>query len=388
MNRTEKIILSITGGSHLSVHALMLALPSLIPIFISEFNIGIDVLGFVVTVSAFMFGIGAIPSGWLESRIGGKTLLVIYLFGSSFSALFISLSNSFNVLVFGLGLLGLTSSIYHPAGLTLISNRIHHITKGMAVHGVFGSTGSAVGPVLATTLALFISWRASYATLGLFNLALGIASILLIPSTKDNEHVEIINTKKKDNKTNRTALLYFYITNLIMGFVYYGFTTFMPIHFSENTKDLLPFIPNTMKAGVFPSFVFISGIIGQIIGGKLGSHFNRVRILPYIIAMNIPFLLLMGNSKGIMLVFCSLCLGMTYFSSQPICNTIIADLTNSNNRGIGYGINFFLSMGIGSLAAMLGGILAINYGTNIIFISMGILLFPALITSYFIILKS
>ena len=388
MNRTEKIILSITGGSHLSVHALMLALPSLIPIFISEFNIGIDVLGFVVTVSAFMFGIGAIPSGWLESRIGGKTLLVIYLFGSSFSALFISLSNSFNVLVFGLGLLGLTSSIYHPAGLTLISNRIHHITKGMAVHGVFGSTGSAVGPVLATTLALFISWRASYATLGLFNLALGIASILLIPSTKDNEHVEIINTKKKDNKTNRTALMYFYITNLIMGFVYYGFTTFMPIHFSENTKDLLPFIPDTMKAGVFPSFVFISGIIGQIIGGKLGSHFNRVRILPYIIAMNIPFLLLMGNSKGIMLVFCSLCLGMTYFSSQPICNTIIADLTNSNNRGIGYGINFFLSMGIGSLAAMVGGILAINYGTNIIFISMGILLFPALITSYFIILKS
>ena len=388
MNRTEKIILSITGGSHLSVHALMLALPSLIPIFISEFNIGIDVLGFVVTVSAFMFGIGAIPSGWLESRIGGKTLLVIYLFGSSFSALFISLSNSFNVLVFGLGLLGLTSSIYHPAGLTLISNRIHHITKGMAVHGVFGSTGSAVGPVLATTLALFISWRASYATLGLFNLALGIASILLIPSTKDNEHIEIIDTKKKDNKTNRTALLYFYITNLIMGFVYYGFTTFMPIHFSENTKDLLPFIPDTMKAGIFPSFVFISGIIGQIIGGKLGSHFNRVRILPYIIAMNIPFLLLMGNSKGIMLVFCSLCLGMTYFSSQPICNTIIADLTNSNNRGIGYGINFFLSMGIGSLAAMLGGILAINYGTNIIFISMGILLFPALITSYFIILKS
>ena len=388
MNRTEKIILSITGGSHLSVHALMLALPSLIPIFISEFNIGIDVLGFVVTVSAFMFGIGAIPSGWLESRIGGKTLLVIYLFGSSFSALFISLSNSFNVLVFGLGLLGLTSSIYHPAGLTLISNRIHHITKGMAVHGVFGSTGSAVGPVLATTLALFISWRASYATLGLFNLALGIASILLIPSTKDNEHIEIIDTKKKDNKTNRTALLYFYITNLIMGFVYYGFTTFMPFHFSENTKDLLPFIPDTMKAGVFPSFVFISGIIGQIIGGKLGSHFNRVRILPYIIAMNIPFLLLMGNSKGIMLVFCSLCLGMTYFSSQPICNTIIADLTNSNNRGIGYGINFFLSMGIGSLAAMLGGILAINYGTNIIFISMGILLFPALITSYFIILKS
>jgi predicted MFS family arabinose efflux permease len=388
MNRIEKTILAITGGAHLSVHALMLALPSLIPIFMSEFNVGIDVLGFVVTISAFMFGVGAIPSGWLESKIGGKTLLILYLFGSSFSAILISVSNSFNLLVFGLGLLGLTSSIYHPAGLTLISNRIHHITKGMAVHGVFGSTGSAIGPVLATTLALFISWRASYATLGLFNFTLGIASILLIPSTKDTKNVEIMNNEKKAKVTNRIALLFFYITNLIMGFVYYGFTTFMPIHFAENTKEFLPFISDTMKAGVFPSFVFLSGVIGQIIGGKLGTHFNRIRILPYIIAINIPFLLLMGYSKGFLLIFCSLCLGMTYFSSQPICNTIIADLTHSNNRGIGYGINFFLSMGIGSLAAMIGGILAINFGTTIIFISMGFLLIPALITSYFIILKS
>ena len=388
MNRIEKTILAITGGAHLSVHALMLALPSLIPIFMSEFNVGIDVLGFVVTISAFMFGVGAIPSGWLESKIGGKTLLILYLFGSSFSAILISVSNSFNLLVFGLGLLGLTSSIYHPAGLTLISNRIHHITKGMAVHGIFGSTGSAIGPVLATTLALFISWRASYATLGLFNFTLGIASILLIPSTKDTKNVEIMNNEKKAKVTNRIALLFFYITNLIMGFVYYGFTTFMPIHFAENTKEFLPFISDTMKAGVFPSFVFLSGVIGQIIGGKLGTHFNRIRILPYIIAINIPFLLLMGYSKGFLLIFCSLCLGMTYFSSQPICNTIIADLTNSNNRGIGYGINFFLSMGIGSLAAMIGGILAINFGTTIIFISMGFLLIPALITSYFIILKS
>ena len=388
MNRIEKTILAITGGAHLSVHALMLALPSLIPIFMSEFNVGIDVLGFVVTISAFMFGVGAIPSGWLESKIGGKTLLILYLFGSSFSAILISISNSFNLLVFGLGLLGLTSSIYHPAGLTLISNRIHRITKGMAIHGIFGSTGSAIGPVLATTLALFISWRASYATLGLFNFTLGIASILLIPSTKDTKNVEIMNNEKNAKVTNRIALIFFYITNLIMGFVYYGFTTFMPIHFAENTKEFLPFISDTMKAGVFPSFVFLSGVIGQIIGGKLGTHFNRIRILPYIIAINIPFLLLMGYSRGFLLIFCSLCLGMTYFSSQPICNTIIADLTHTNNRGIGYGINFFLSMGIGSLAAMIGGILAINFGTTIIFISMGFLLIPALITSYFIILKS
>ena len=47
MNRLEKTILTITGGAHLSVHALMLALPSLIPILMSEFNIGLDILGLI-----------------------------------------------------------------------------------------------------------------------------------------------------------------------------------------------------------------------------------------------------------------------------------------------------------------------------------------------------
>ena len=386
MNRIEKTILAITGGSHLSVHALMLALPSLIPILMNEFNVGLDILGIVVTISAFMFGVGAIPAGLLENKFGGKTLLILYLFGSGFSAIFISISNSFYLLVLGLGLLGFSSSIYHPAGLTLISNRVQLITKGMAIHGVFGSIGSAIGPVLATTLAFFISWRASYATLGVFNVLLAIATIFLIKSSK--KEINIKNTKKYIKNTNRTALIFFYITNMLMGFVYYGFTTFMPIHFAENTNEFLPFIPDAMKAGIFPSFVFLSGIIGQIIGGKLGTRYNRINILPYIIAINIPFLFLMGYAKGVFLIICSLGLGMAHFSNQPISNTIIADLTHSNNRGIGYGINFFLSMGVGSVAAMIGGVLAVNYGTPIVFISLAFLLIPALLTSYIIVLKS
>ena len=32
----------------------------------------------------------------------------------------------------------------------------------MAVHGMFGSLGSAFGPLLAVSLATLISWRASY----------------------------------------------------------------------------------------------------------------------------------------------------------------------------------------------------------------------------------
>ena len=382
MNRFEKTILAITGGSHLSVHALMLALPSLIPIIRNEFNVGLDTLGFVVTISAFMFGLGAIPAGWAEKRFGGRQLLLIYQFGSSISAILVALSSSFEMMVISLGLMGFFCSIYHPAGLTLISHRVDKLTKGMAVHGIFGSTGSALGPILATAVAALISWRASYAVLGTFNGILAISTFFAIPYRRraDISEEEFANHKEK---TNKPALILYFLTNAFLGMAYYGFTTFMPVHFADNTNSFLPSMSANMKAGLFPTMVFIAGIGGQLIGAKIGDKFHKPTALLWIILANIPFFILMGYTTDLLLVLSSLLLGVAYFSNQPIGNTLIAQFTHSQNRGLGYGISFFLSFGIGSLAAGFSGIIAVKMGVSAVFPSMGILLIPSVIFGWF-----
>ena len=382
MNRFEKTILAITGGSHLSVHALMLALPSLIPIIRNEFNVGLDTLGFVVTISAFMFGLGAIPAGWAEKRFGGRQLLLIYQFGSSISAILVALSSSFEMMVISLGLMGFFCSIYHPAGLTLISHRVNKLTKGMAVHGIFGSTGSALGPILATAVAALISWRASYAVLGTFNGILAISTFFAIPYRRraDISEEEFANHKEK---TNKPALILYFLTNAFLGMAYYGFTTFMPVHFADNTNSFLPSMSANMKAGLFPTMVFIAGIGGQLIGAKIGDKFHKPTALIWIILANIPFFILMGYTTDLLLVLSSLLLGVAYFSNQPIGNTLIAQFTHSQNRGLGYGISFFLSFGIGSLAAGFSGIIAVKMGVSAVFPSMGILLIPSVIFGWF-----
>ena len=382
MNRYEKTILAITGGSHLSVHALMLALPSLIPIIRNEFNVGLDTLGFVVTISAFMFGLGAIPAGWAEKRFGGRQLLLIYQLGSSLSAILVALSSSFEMMVISLGLMGFFCSIYHPAGLTLISHRVNKLTKGMAVHGIFGSTGSALGPILATAVAALISWRASYAVLGTFNGILAISTFFAIPYRRraDIPEEEFAN---HEEKTNKPALILYFLTNAFLGMAYYGFTTFMPVHFADNTNSLLPSMSANMKAGLFPTMVFIAGIGGQLIGARIGDRFHKPTALLWIILANIPFFILMGYTTDLFLVLSSLMLGVAYFSNQPIGNTLIAQFTRSQNRGLGYGISFFLSFGIGSLAAGFSGIIAVKMGVSAVFPSMGLLLIPSVIFGWF-----
>ena len=381
MTRFEKIILSITGGSHLSVHALMLALPSLIPIIRNEFNVGLDILGFVVTVSAFMFGLGAIPAGWAEKRFGGRSLLLIYQVGSSLSALLVALSSSFIMMIVGLGFMGFFCSIYHPAGLTLISHRVKSLTRGMAIHGIFGSTGSALGPLLATTLAALISWRSAYAFLGIFNAILAVGTYLTIPYRKRSEIPEEEFANHNIN-TNKPALIFYFLANGFMGMAYYGFTTFMPLHFAENTTSILPNLTENMKAGLFPTMVFIAGIGGQIIGARIGELFHKPTALIYIIMANIPFLILMGYTSDIFLIISGIFLGIAYFSNQPIGNTLIANFTNSQNRGIGYGFSFFISFGIGSFAAGFSGLIAENMGVAAVFPAMGILLIPSVLFAF------
>ena len=379
MTKYEKIIIGITGSSHSLVHALMLTFPSLIPIVQKEFNVGLDTLGFVVSISALLFGLGAIPAGWLDRYLGGKKLMIIYQLGASVSALMIVLTSSFYMMVIGLSFIGLFCSIYHPTGLTLVSQNINKVSKGMAIHGMFGSLGSAFGPLLAVSLATLISWRASYLVLAILYSILALITFLNIPHKNQN-----INRQKNilKKKTNKKALIYYFITNSFLGMVYYGFTTFMPIHLSENTYEFLPGISQNMKAGLFPTIVFIAGMIGALLGGKIGEIFDKRISFVVIIILNIPVFFLVGITSDFALIICSIMLGIIYFSNQPIGNTLVSDFSDNKNRGFVYGLGFFISFGIGSFAAGLSGMIAVNYSVPIIFPVMGILLFPGLIFAY------
>ena len=373
MTNNEKKIIAITGASHLLVHSLMLTLPSLIPLIRDEFNVGIDALGFAVSISALFFGLGAIPAGWIDRYLGKKRLLMIYQFGSAISALIVVSSQNFFSLVLGLSFMGLFCSIYHPTGLTLISQRISNVSRGMAVHGMFGSMGSALGPLSAVLIAGLFSWRYSYLFLGLLNIILFAITYLSISSSSQMKS-KIDNNSKV--KTNIPALVYYFITNSFLGMAYYGFTTFMPIHLSTNTNEFLPLISENLKAGLFPTIVFFAGMIGSLIGGKIGNRFDKNLAFMTIIIINIPIFFLVGNAANFSLMLFSIMLGIVYFSNQPIGNTLVSEFTDNTNRGFIYGLGFFISFGIGSFAAGLSGIVAVNFGVSAVFPFMGLLLLP------------
>ena len=64
---------------------------------------------------------------------------------------------------------------------------------------------------------------------------------------------------------------------------------------------------------------------------------------------------------------------------QPIHNSLLADETDINQRGIVYGFSAGISFGVGSLAGIIGGYIGDIFSINYIFSSMTVFLIPAVI---------
>ena len=87
----------------------------------------------------------------------------------------------------------------------------------------------------------------------------------------------------------------------------------------------------------------------------------------------------MAFNSGWTLVVITGILGAINFMFQPINNSLLADVTPSDQRGIIYGFSAGISFGIGSLAGIVGGYLGEVLSINYIFPSMAVLLVPAVI---------
>ena len=213
MHKDNNNILYIAALSHLIVHAQMMVFPTLLLLFQTEYQIGMDTLGLMATVGTFMFGLGAIPAGILEEHVGAKTLLIIYQIGSSIGGIIIILSNTLFQITIGLAILGLSSSIYHPAGLTILSRNLNRLSKGLGIHGIAGSLGLALGPLLAGVAAEIGSWQLSYLIWVLLQLGLALASYFLIPYN-NNDANKIISSVR----TNKRSMLLYYLMAISLGF--------------------------------------------------------------------------------------------------------------------------------------------------------------------------
>ncbi|ELY92094.1 major facilitator superfamily protein [Natrialba hulunbeirensis JCM 10989] len=385
MNDNDKSITGFAMISHAVVHTYELSIPILMVIWLAEFSVSTAILGTVVAVGYGLFGLGALPAGILVDRFGSRELVLACLAGMGASFLLLSAAQGIVTITIALCLWGVAASIYHPAGLSLISTGVEQRGTGFAYHGMAGNFGIAFGPLLTAVLLLFFDWRLVTA---LLVIPAGIAIAYALTASFDERAAVQAETDGGDideNAEGQMTLSRFVADSralftlgftvaiavvMMNGLFYRGTLTFLPDVLSDFMPDIAQqlqlFDPDSPMAEEFnPASYLYAGLLmvgmaGQYVGGKLTDRIRTETGLAVIFASLtvVAVLFVPAAQAGLAtLLLVSALLGFLLFSLQPMYQATIAEYSPPGERGLSYGYTYLGVFGIGAAGAAIAGFL-------------------------------
>ncbi len=404
-NPEEKKVTWLASIAHFLTHGYMTLLPAVLVVLTGIEGLTFFEIGVIGTVGYMLYGVGSIPAGILTDKYGAKRMLTAGVIGMAVTSILVGISPVGWFFAITYGLLGLAASIYHPSGLPLIAKHIQKKGKALGVHGILGNLGITVGPLFAAAMIMvFNTWRAAYIAFGI--IGLGFAYYMHKISVEDEADLSLsdITNWYRNRKAAKSAaaagmktgpasgesgdlftgnnidpdktlvipvsLIMLYVGCVLFGFIYRGSITYFPTLFQQEIDFISSQLPPkpTVLAGLLTSVVLSAGMIGLWLAGYISDRIKRPEAAQIVVfAAIVPLLYIISNSSEVPVLIYSAIFSLVFFGWQPLQNTLIAKYTSKGSHGIGYGINFFLIMGVGSLATAAGGYLTDEHGAYAVY---------------------
>jgi MFS family permease len=235
--------------------------------------------------------------------------------------------------------------------------------------------GIAAAPLVTGVLTWLFSWQAAFVILGASTLA--VTCLLALVRVDESHHP--VHSKKPSGDGDHVKYFVIICVALVMGGLSYrGNTVLLPAYLEMNTTffrdilDSLAFVKTqgtaTLAAAVLTSFVFLMGIFGQLLGGKVADRYDLRYAYLGVQAAAVPFLLAMAFTTNYLLAFCAGMYVVFALGMQPIENSLIAALTPARWRSTGFAIKFVLVFGVGATVVYWIGLVKTRYSVEAIYV--------------------
>ena len=173
------------------------------------------------------------------------------------------------------------------------------------------------------------------------------------------------------NRKQIVNLIAYYLSAMSLGLSYKGIMTFLPAYMGEKVHIGFMNMDTVALGGTIATIALLSGALGQYTAGRLVDRYKTEALYLISIFIGTIFVFLMANGSGLLLVISAVIYAFFYFATQPIQNFLISNYLPTHRHGLGYGLHFFLTFGVGSTAAAVSGYLADHFGLQAVFYAMG-----------------
>ena len=333
---------------HSMSHFFMLLYPTCVLALEKEFNQSYGELLVLMTLGNVLFGVAALPAGWLGDRWSTLGMMIIFFLGLGASAIFTGFMSSTSGLVFGLALIGLFASIYHPVGMAWLVKNSRNKGRALGINGVFGSLGVASAALIAGILTDTISWRAAFIAPGILALLVGIA---LIYCTKRGLVAETFSDTKPFVKPPASDMKRVFIvlsfTMLLNGIIYQSVTSALPKIFAEGMPNWTG--GKAAAAGSLVSFVYLCAMGASLIGGYLSDRVSVKNLYIVTTVLQIPMYVLAASLIDLPLLVVITFGAVLNTIAVPTENVMLTRYTPERWRATAFGAKFVLALGFGAL---------------------------------------
>jgi sugar phosphate permease len=355
MNR-DVVTFGILGAAHSLNHSLFLVLPPLLGNIAAGLNVSFQTLGIVATATYFIYGTGALVGGPLSDMLGSVKVARISIGLAGVASLLFLICNDVYTFAAGMFLMALWASFYHPTANKLVAQAFpKSVGNAMGIHNAAGNAGQVLTPTIAFLLGVTFDWRFSFIFFGVLSMVTAFFMDRIKVDGDEPKGARKLEIREFLKVPNLWMILVF---NALVGFVFRGVEVYFPTYLRLGEGYTGEF------AAIASSLILLFGVAGQLIGGKGSDKFGPAKILVGSIAgvlASLLLLMLVPTSYALVVVF-TFAYGVAIFAHQPTMTNLVSRITPRNLMGLSYGVMFFFSFGLGSVAGAVLGWLTDGYG--------------------------
>lgn len=354
--------LSILYLLHLFNDGSQAVLGIILPFIVANFHINLAAAGLLGSIMNSATILLALPAGYIAKRIGGLKTLLIALLTYGLGYLAIGFAPSYALLICGFMIAGVGFGVFHPIAFALVAKLSDKKTRGKHM-GDFTATGDVgkIGIVAGITFIIVsLGWQTT--TLFAGGILLLIAIFFLLFFFKIKEHF----TTKQTLKTQPISL----ITILShKPFICVAIANVCDAFASGSLFIFLPFL--LLKRGIEPALLgaftavfFIGTLSGKAVLGRLADKFGAVKVFILSELLMASFIFLLANAtQTLIIIVCSVILGIFTKGTTPVLQTLIAETgEHHGNFEKIFSITIFLASIAMTAAPMMLGALSDTYG--------------------------
>ena len=345
----DRLVVGFSCIGHGLVHLVMILYPTVVLALERAWGLPYGELIALSLPGFLLFGVGALPAGWLGDKWSAERMMLIFFVGTGLACIFTGLVDGPLGMAIGLGLIGLFGSIYHPVGIAWVVRAAVNRGRLLGLNGIFGSAGLAAGPFVAGALSDFVSWRAAFIVPGILLIGVGIALRMLLRSGTMIPRKE--DRVREPLPARGDIIRVFVVLSVTMacaGLVFQGLSIALPKVFAENTPAITQGM--TIGAGALVGAVYVISAFGHVVGGWAADRYPSKPV--YIVgwALQVPLLALCASTGNWMLFAVVTAASFVNVAVTPAETLILVKYTPEKYRATAFGAKFVLALGVAALS--------------------------------------